>query len=45
MIGEDDVPWPRVIELCEDQLRTEWHHRNAGVLPVPGRCAERCLNN
>lgn len=46
MIGEDDVPWPRVIELCETIGNTEWYIIEQESYPYPPlECAERCLNN
>ena len=44
LIGEDDVPWQRVFDLCETSGNTEWYivEQESYAFP-PLECVDRCL--
>lgn len=46
IIGEGDVPWRRVFELCETVGGTEWYIVEQEVYALPPlECVKRCLEN
>jgi len=45
-VGEGDVPWQRVFELCETTGGTEWYIVEQEVYAMPPlECVKRCLEN
>ena len=44
LIGEGDVPWPEIFELCESVGKTQWYivEQESYAYP-PLECADRCL--
>lgn len=46
LIGEGDVPWPAIFELCETIGATEWYivEQESYAYP-PLECVDRCLKN
>ncbi|HEV2473176.1 MAG TPA: sugar phosphate isomerase/epimerase [Chthonomonadales bacterium] len=46
LIGEGDVDWPRIFELCETEAGTEWYivEQESYAYP-PLQCVEKCLQN
>lgn len=46
LLGEGDVPWARIFELCETIGDTEWYivEQESYAYP-PMECIERCLKN
>jgi len=46
VIGEGDVPWSRVFELCETAGGAEWYIVEQEVYAMPPlECVKRCLEN
>jgi sugar phosphate isomerase/epimerase len=46
LVGEGDVPWARIFELCETVGDTEWYivEQESYAFP-PMECIDRCLKN
>lgn len=46
LIGEGDVPWPEIFDLCETVGRTEWYivEQESYAFP-PLECVDRCLQS
>jgi sugar phosphate isomerase/epimerase len=46
LVGEGDVPWARIFELCETIGDTEWYIvEQEGYAYPPLECIDRCLKN
>ena len=46
LLGEGDVDWPRVFQLCETVGRTEWYIvEQESYAHPPVECVDRCLQN
>ena len=46
LVGEGDIPWGRIFELCESSAGTEWYivEQESYAYP-PLECVDRCLQN
>jgi sugar phosphate isomerase/epimerase len=46
LIGEGDIPWQRIFDLCESSAGTEWYivEQESYAYP-PMECVDRCLQN
>lgn len=46
LLGEGDVPWARIFQLCENIANTEWYivEQETYAFP-PLECIDRCLQN
>jgi sugar phosphate isomerase/epimerase len=46
LIGEGDIPWQRIFELCESSSGTKWYivEQESYAYP-PLECVDRCLQN
>jgi sugar phosphate isomerase/epimerase len=46
LIGEGDIPWDRIFQLCETSAGTEWYIvEQEGADYPPMECIDRCLQN
>ena len=46
LIGDGDIPWTRIFELCETSAGTEWYiveYESDAYMPL--ECIDRCLQN